>query len=153
MTTNYFILLPILVLHLKPQTAILDGVLCYCVTSPPPTCPEHIAVHRDVVAEDLGENPPCLQQPVQCLVMPPCPPLHHPILCWIRVVPGALSFVGVVAGALVGLDPLAWLNVTAKNLNVRILTGKVRTLDPHQIHAPGGVGGFATMVVVLVFVR
>jgi hypothetical protein len=38
-------------------------------------------------------------------------------------------------------------------LNVCILTGKVRTLDPHQIHAPGGVGGFATMVVVLVFVR
>ena len=62
-------------------------------------------------------------------VMHPCPPLHRPILCQIRVVPGALYFVGVAVVALVGLDPLARLEEVTQNIvgnfNVGILTGRV----------------------------
>ena len=66
-------------------------------------------MHHDVVAEDLGEDPPVLQPPVQRLVTCPCPPLHSPILRRIRVVARAFDFVRVAAVPLVGLDPLARL--------------------------------------------
>ena len=62
-------------------------------------------------------------------VMRPCPPLLRLILCQIRVVPGALYFVGVAVVALVGLDPLARLEEVTQNIvgnfNVGILTGRV----------------------------
>jgi hypothetical protein len=62
-------------------------------------------------------------------VMRPCPPLHRQILCQIRIVPGALYFVGVAVVALVGLDPLARLEEVTQNIvgnfNVGILTGRV----------------------------
>jgi len=62
-------------------------------------------------------------------VMCPHPPLHRPVLCQIRVVPGALYFVGVAVVALVGLDPLAKLEEVTQhivgNFNVGILTGRV----------------------------
>ncbi len=52
-TTCYFIVQLILILHLKKRLTILDSELChYC------TCPEHIAVPHDVVIIDLGEDPP-----------------------------------------------------------------------------------------------
>ncbi len=50
----YFILL-ILVFHLEKRLTALYGELRHHRASP-----EHIAVHCDVVAEDLGENPPGL---------------------------------------------------------------------------------------------
>ncbi len=128
---NNFILLLVLVLHLKKRLPILDGELRHHRARP-----EHIVVHRDVVAEDLGENPPGLQPPIQRLVMCPHPPLHSPILRWIHVVPRTFDFVGVAAVALVGLYPLTRLEEITQNLveniNVGILTGRVGTLDPHQ---------------------
>jgi hypothetical protein len=129
---NYFILMLILVLHLKKQLAVLDGELRNHRARP-----EHIAMHRDAVAEDLGENPSGLQPPVQLLVMCPHPFLHRPNLRRICVVPGALYFVGVAAVALVGLYLLAQLKEVTqnfvKNFNVGILTGRVWTLDPYQV--------------------
>jgi hypothetical protein len=63
-----------------------------------------------VVVEDLGEDPPVLQPPIERLVTCPHPPLHCPIFCRIRVVPRTFDFVGVAAVPLVvGLDPLARL--------------------------------------------
>jgi hypothetical protein len=52
---NYFILFLILVFHLEQWLAVLDGELCqHCAR------PEHIAMPHDVVAVDLGEDPPVL---------------------------------------------------------------------------------------------
>ena len=96
-------------------------------------------MHHDVVvvAEDLGEDPPVLQPPVQRLVTHPHPPLHSPIFCRICVVPRTFDFVGVAAVPLVGLDPLAWLEEITQNLvindNVSILTGRAWPLDLHQV--------------------
>ncbi len=122
----------ILVLHLEKRLTVLDGELRNHRARP-----EHIAVHRDVVAEDLGENPPGLQLPIQRLVTRPHPPLHRPILRRIRIVPGALYFVGVAAVALVSLYPLARLEEVTqnfvKNFNVSMITGRVWTLDPCQV--------------------
>jgi hypothetical protein len=98
--------------------------------------PEHIVVHW---AEDLGEDPPVLQLPVQCLVMHPHPPLHHTILCRIHVilVSGAYDFARVAVVALGGLNPLAWLEEVVKNLvksiNDGIFTGRLGALGPHQV--------------------
>jgi hypothetical protein len=92
---------------------------------------------HDVVAVDLGEDPPVLKPPVQRLVMRPHPPLHRPILRRICVVSRTFDFVGVAAVPLVGLDPLARLEEVTqhfvKYINVGILTGRVRPLDPHQV--------------------
>jgi hypothetical protein len=66
-------------------------------------------VHHDVVAEDLGEDPPVLQPPIQLLIKCPHPPLHSPILRRICIVPRTYDFVGITAVPLVGLDPLARL--------------------------------------------
>ncbi len=90
-----------------------------------------------MVAEDLGEDSPVLQPPVQRLVTRPHPPLHSPILRWIRVVPRTFDFVGVAAVPLVGLGPLARLEEITQNLakndNVSILTSRVWPLDPHLV--------------------
>ncbi len=51
--TNVFLLLLICVFHLKKRLTMLNGELRHHRTRP-----EHIAVHCDVAAEDLGENPP-----------------------------------------------------------------------------------------------
>ena len=45
----------ILVLHFEQRLTILDGELCHHRTRP-----ENIAVPHDVVAVDLGEDPPIL---------------------------------------------------------------------------------------------
>jgi len=127
-TTCYFIQSLILVLYLEKRLAVLDGELRHHRHR---ARPEHIAMHRDVVAEDLGEDPPVLQLPVQHLVTPPHPPLHSPIFC------RTLDFVGVAAVPLISLDPLTRLEEIKQNLvenfNVGILTGRVWPLDPHQV--------------------
>ena len=66
-------------------------------------------MHCDVVAEDLGEDPPGLQPLVQHLVARPHPPLHYPILCRICIIPRTFDFVRVAAVPLVGLNPLTRL--------------------------------------------
>jgi len=43
------VLLSVRVIHLEQRLTVLDGELHHHRA-----CPEHIAVHRDVVAEDLG---------------------------------------------------------------------------------------------------
>jgi hypothetical protein len=120
------------VFHLKKRLTVLDGQLRHHCARP-----EHIAVHCDVMVEDLGENPPGLQPPIQRLLTCPYPPLHRPIFRRINVVSGAFDFVGVAMVALVGLDPLARLEEVTKNLvinfNVSILTCRVWTLDPNQV--------------------
>jgi len=107
------------------------------VRFPQPFVPEHISVRHYVVAVDLGEDPPVLKPPVQRLVTRPHPPLHSLILRRIRVVSRTFYFVGVAAVPLVGLDPLARLEKIMQHLvkyfNVGILTGRVRSLDPHQV--------------------
>ena len=50
------VLLSVRVIHLKQRLTVLDGELRHHRARP-----DHIAVHRDVVAEDLGEDPPVLQ--------------------------------------------------------------------------------------------
>ena len=121
------------VFHLRKRLTILDGELRHHRARP-----EHIAVHCDVVAEDLGENPPGLQPPIQHLVTRPYPPLHCPIFRRIHIVPGASDFVRVAVVALVGLDPLARLEEVPQNpvkiFNVGKLTSRVGTLDPQQVH-------------------
>jgi hypothetical protein len=116
----------------KKRLPVLDGELRHHRARP-----EHIALQRDVVAKDLVKNPPNLQLPIQCLMMRPHPPLHSPIICRICIVPRTFDFVGVAAVALIGLYPLARLKEITQNLvenfNVSILTGKVGTLDPHQV--------------------
>ena len=85
---NYVILFLILVLHPEKRLTVRYG---YGELHHHRTRPEHIAMHCDVIAEDLGENPPPgLWPPVQGLVMYPHPPLHCTIFCRIHTVPGAL---------------------------------------------------------------
>jgi hypothetical protein len=61
---NYFILLLILIFRLeKKQLAVLEGKLCHDRARP-----KHMAVKQYVVAEDLGEDPSVLQQPVPCQI-------------------------------------------------------------------------------------
>jgi len=103
-TSCYFILLLILVLHLEQRLTIFDGELRHHRTRP-----EHIAVRHDVVAEDLGEDPPVLRPPILHLVTCPHPPLHPPILRRIHFVPRTSDFVRVAGVPLVGLNPLARL--------------------------------------------
>ncbi len=86
------------VLHLEKRLPVLDGELRHHRARP-----EHIAVPSDVVAEDLGEDPPTLT-------------LHCPILCQIRSIAWAFDFVRVAAVPLVGLDPLARLEEITQNL-------------------------------------
>jgi hypothetical protein len=50
-----------------------------------------------VVAEDLGEDPPVLQPPIQRFVTCPHPPLHSPI-------PRRIHVVSPILVTLVGLD-------------------------------------------------
>ncbi len=47
------------VLNLKKRLTVFDGELRHHRA-----CPEHIAVNCDVMAKDLGENPPGLQPPI-----------------------------------------------------------------------------------------
>ena len=95
-------------------------------------------MHCDVVVEDLVENPPGLQPPIQSLVTCPYPPLHCPIFRRIHVVPGAFYFVGVAvvgpSSALTRSPSSRKLRKTLlKKFNVSILTRRVGTLDPHQV--------------------
>ncbi len=68
------------------------------------------------MAEDVGENPPVLQLPVERLMPRPCPALHHQILCRIRVIFWALDLVHVPAVAVVGLHALAGLKKLVRTL-------------------------------------
>jgi hypothetical protein len=127
----FFALSPILVIHLEQRLTVLGGELRQHRAHP-----EHIAVH-DVVAEDLGEDPPIHQMPIHHLVTCPHPYLHSPILHRIRLVPRTFDFVRVAVVPLVSLNPLAPLKEITQNLvetfNVGILTGRVWPLDPHQV--------------------
>ena len=62
-----------------------------------------------MVAEDLGEDPPFLQPPMQRLMPHPHPDLHRPLLRCSCVVSMAFNLICVAAEALVSLDLLAWL--------------------------------------------
>ncbi len=90
-----------------------------------------------MVVEDLGENPPVLQLPVECLMPGPHPALHCQNLHRIRVVCWALDLVRVPAVADVGLHALARLKEVGEdfveNNNIGVLARGVRTLDPHQV--------------------
>jgi hypothetical protein len=97
----------------------------------------YVAVLHDVVAVDLGEDPPIFQLPVQRLVMRPQPPLHRPILHCIAHILGALDFVGVSDVPLVCLDLLPRVQEMMQDFveycNMILLTRGVGTLDPHQV--------------------
>ena len=77
------------------------------------------------MVEDLGENPPVLEPPVDCLVTRPYPSLYLLVLGQVAAVVGALYFVGVPDVPMVGLNSLARLWKVARNLvenyNVGIL--------------------------------
>ncbi len=89
------------------------------------------------MAEDLGEDPPVLQPPIQRLVTCPYPPLHRPILCWIRIAARAFDFVRVATvPLLVGLDPLSRLEEVPQNLVENIYVDTYR-----QGTAPGSTPG------------
>jgi hypothetical protein len=85
----------------------------------------------------LGEDPPVLHLPFQCLMSRPHPPLHHLLLHRICVISGSFHLIRVAPVALVGLNWLARIKEAhedfVENLNVYIHTGRVRTLDPHQV--------------------
>jgi len=53
------------------------------------------AVKQDVVAEELGEDPPVLETSVKHLMPHPPPGLHCPLLRWVGRVLWTLYFVGV----------------------------------------------------------
>jgi hypothetical protein len=118
---------------------VLDGELCDHSARP-----KYIPVAPDVVAEDLGENAPVLQAPVDCLVTRPDAALHLSVLGGtIDVVLGALDFVRVPAVAVVGLDTLARLEkvrqARGEDLDVWPRPGGVRALDPGStLGSPSG---------------
>ena len=115
----YFNLSLILVLHLKQPLTVLNGEL-----GDDRACPEHITVKRNVVAEDLGENPSVLQPPVQCLMPRPHSPLHSPIFRRNHVVPRQDS----------PRRPRQEVTQNfVENCYVGILTGRVWPLNPHQV--------------------
>jgi hypothetical protein len=88
------------------------------------------------MAEDLGENPPVLQPPIECLMPRPHPALHPQIFRRICIICWALDLVRVPAVAVVGLHALAGLKEAGEdfveNNYIGVLTRRVRTLDPHQ---------------------
>ena len=99
--------------------------------------PKYIAMHCDVATKDLGEDPPILHLPDQCLMLHPQPPLHRPLLRRIHIISGAFHRIRVAEVALVSLNPITRLKEVHEdfltNFNVRILTtGRVGTLDPRQ---------------------
>jgi hypothetical protein len=63
--------------------------------------------------------------------------LHRKVLCQVCIVLRALDLVGVPAVAIVGLGSFVGLEKMAKDLvktlDVGVRTGRVRTLDPHQV--------------------
>ena len=65
---NSYILLLIRIFYPKQQLTVLNGELRHHHTHT-----EHIAMKRDVVSEDLREDPSVLLPPVQCLM----PRAHH----------------------------------------------------------------------------
>jgi len=105
------LLLSVRVFHLEQRLTVLDGELRHHRAHP-----EHIAVvRRDVVAEDLGEDPPVLRPPVQRLVTCSHPSLHRPILRQIRIVPGHLILSGWPRyPSSASIDPLARLEEVPK---------------------------------------
>jgi hypothetical protein len=128
----YFILLLILILHLKKRLTILDGVLRYHHA-----CPENIAVPHNVMPVDLGEDPPIFKPPILHLMTRPHPPLHCPLLRRSVHILWTLDIVGVSDVPLVNLDSLPWvqemMQFFVEYFDICVLTHGVRTLDPHQV--------------------
>ena len=122
----------VFILHREERLTVLYGELC-----DHRACPKYISVAPDVVAEDLRENAPVLQAPVDRLVARPDAALHLEVLGGVDVVLGALDLVRVPAVAIVGLDSLAGLEEVRENggedLDVRPLTGRVGSLDPYKL--------------------
>ena len=100
----------ITVRHLEERLTIVDGELRNGRAGA-----KNFPVAPDVVAVDLGENPPVLQPPIKCLVTRPDAPLHLEVLGGVGVVLGALHLVRVPAVAVVGLDSLAGLEEVREN--------------------------------------
>ncbi len=120
----------VFILHREERLTVLDGELC-----DHRACPKYIPVAPDVVAEDLGENAPILQAPVDCLVARPDAALHLEVLGGVNVVLGALDLFCVPAVAVVGLDALARLEkvrqARGEDLDVWPRPGRVRALNPN----------------------
>ena len=80
----------ITVCHLEERLTIVDGELRNGRAGA-----KNFPVAPDVVAVDLGENPPVLQPPIKRLVTRPDAPLHLEVLGGVGVVLGALHLVRV----------------------------------------------------------
>ena len=76
----------ITVCHLEERLTIVDGELRNGRAGA-----KNFPVAPDVVAVDLGENPPVLQPPIKRLVTRPDVPLHLEVLGGVGVVLGALQ--------------------------------------------------------------
>ena len=107
---NYHLLLKVVVVVVSLKealAAVRDGDLSHHRTRP-----KRGPMKGDAVAEDLGEDPPGLQPPVKRLMTRPHPPRHRPTLGRALVrVRGAHDLVGMPRVPLVGLDPLAGLEL------------------------------------------
>ena len=89
-----------------------DGDLCHHRARP-----KRGPVEGDAVAEDLGEDPPVLEAPVERLVTRPHPPPHRLELGRALVrVRGANDLVGMPRVSLVSFDPLARVEEIAENI-------------------------------------
>ena len=90
-------------------------------------------VLQDVVTVHLPKDPPVLEAAVEGLVSRPYARLHAKILGGVAIVVGALDLVGVPHVAVVGFDPLAWLEKVGEfvheDLDVRPGAGGVGSAD------------------------
>ena len=122
----------ITVRHLEERLTIVDGELRNGRAGA-----KNFPVAPDVVAVDLGENPPVLQPPIKHLVTCPDAPLHLEVLGGVGVVLGALHLVRVPTVAVVGLDSLAGLEEVRENggedLDVRPLTSRGGSFDSYKL--------------------
>ncbi len=85
----------------------------------------------------MGKNSPIFEATIDRLVPCPHPCLHCQLLSRGDVVEWALYLVGVPTVAIIGLDAFIALEEVGedgiKNLDVRPLTGGVRTLNPDKV--------------------
>ena len=101
------------------------------------TCPKDIPVAPDVMAKDLGENPPVLQAPIKHLVTQPDMDLHLEVLLGVGHVHGALDLIWMPVVAVFGFHLLARHKKVhqagGEDLDVWPQPSGVQALDPHEI--------------------
>jgi len=122
----------VLVLHLEERLTILDADLCDDRNRS-----EDFAMARQVMVVGVHEDLPHLETSVDRLVAVPCTGLHSLVGDGVVRVVWALDLVGGADIAIVGLDALTLLKEVAedlvKDLDVRPRTGRVRSIDPHEV--------------------